>query len=233
MSIYAASMSVRVDIVSIGALSRNLLWKETRPVRTSHSTCSLIRTRKRTILVDPGLPAPAMAARLQERTGLQPGDIDLIFLTNFRPSHRAGLAAFENATVFLHANESDYVRAHLERLLEELDPGDDDAERVRAELAVLGRCQNPPDKLDEQVDLFPLFGHTPGQSGLLVTGTTLTTLIAGDAIATLDHFLAGQLLPDPYNLEQAKASLEEAYEIADLIVPGHDNAFLNPRTHGI
>ena len=25
----------------------------------------------------------------------------------------------------------------------------------------------------------------------------------------------------------------EAYEIADLIVPGHDNLFLNPRTQGI
>jgi len=60
-----------------------------------------------------------------------------------------------------------------------------------------------------------------------------TVLIAGDAVATQDHFLAGQVLPDAQDIRAAQESLQEVYEIADLIVPGHDNVFQNPRTFGI
>src|SRR2546421_8606843 len=67
---------IRFDIISIGTLSRNRLWGETQAVRTAHATCTLIRSGKRTILVDPGLPGPARAARLFERTGLTPEQID-------------------------------------------------------------------------------------------------------------------------------------------------------------
>jgi hypothetical protein len=31
----------------------------------------------------------------------------------------------------------------------------------------------------------------------------------------------------------AQESLREVYEIADQIVPGHDNLFMNPRTQGV
>src|SRR6266700_3100465 len=90
---------IRFDIISIGTLSRNRLWGETQAVRTAHATCTLIRSGKRSILVDPGLPAPAMGAHLYERTGLRPERIDSVFLTNFRPAHRAGLGEFPNAKV--------------------------------------------------------------------------------------------------------------------------------------
>ena len=50
---------------------------------------------------------------------------------------------------------------------------------------------------------------------------------------TLDHFLAGQVLPGSFDLRQAQESLREVYEIADLIVPGHDNLFANPRSSGM
>ena len=43
------------------------------------------------------------------------------------------------------------------------------------------------------------------------------------------NLLAGQVLPGCFNLEQAKESLREVYEIADLVVPGHDNIFPSPR----
>jgi hypothetical protein len=58
-------------------------------------------------------------------------------------------------------------------------------------------------------------------------------LIAGDAVPTQDHFLAGQVLPDAHDIAAAQESMREVYEIADLIVPGHDNLFLNPRTQGL
>lgn len=225
--------SPRIDIVSIGTLSRNLLWNEPAAVRTPHATCSLVRTGKRTILVDPGLPPQALAARLFERTGLRPEQIDEVFLTNFRPAHRAGLPLFDGVPVWCHENEIEPVREHLNRLLISLNDDDDDAGRVKLELDLLDRLRVADDQLAPGIDLFPLFGYTPGNCGLLVNTPTQTILIAGDAVATQDHFLAGQVLPDLWNLAQARESLEEVYEIADVIVPGHDNLFLNPRASGM
>src|SRR5881628_2218672 len=111
--------SVRVDIISIGTLSRNRLWNEQVAVRTPHATTTRIRTGKRHILVDPGLPAQALGARLFERTGLRPEQIDTVFLTNFRPAHRGGLALFNEADVFMHENEQQWVRAQIQKMLEE------------------------------------------------------------------------------------------------------------------
>ena len=224
---------VRLDIISIGTLSRNRLWNEASAVRTAHATTSLIRTRKATILVDPGLPGVVLGARLHERTGLKPEQIDTIFLTNFRPSHRAGLAAFPKARVFLHEPEKEFAREQLTRLISQAPPQDIDRAAMEKDLALLDSMQNPPDKIAEGIDLFPLPGYTPGTCGLLVSAIATTTLIAGDAVATMDHFLAGQVLPDAYDIKTAQESLQEVYEIADQIVPGHDNIFLNPRIHGM
>lgn len=225
-------VTARLDIISIGTLSRNRLWNETEARRTPHSTCSLIRSGKQAILIDPGLPPQILAARLNERTGLSPDDIDAVFLTSFRPSHRAGIAAFEGAKIYIHENEKDAIRQFLKARLQETE---EDAERgvLRRELELIDECVPAPDKLADNVDLFPLFGPTPGNCGLLVTSPMTSILITGDAVATFDHFLAGQVLPDCVNLEAAQESLKEAYEIADLIVPSHDNIFVNPRGQGI
>jgi len=225
--------TARVDIISIGTLSRNRLWNETEPRRTAHSTTTLIRSGKRTILVDPGLPAPALAARLYERTGLQPSAIDIVFLTNFRAAHRAGLELFDDAKVLIHELEQQAARQQLQGLITDSPEEDDDHQHFVNELKMLDRMGIAPDKLADNVDLFPLFGYTPGQTGLLVTTPATSTLIAGDAVPTLDHFLAGQVLPDAANIKAAQESLAEAYEIADLIVPGHDNLFVNPRIQGL
>ncbi len=219
---------VRVDVISIGTLSRNLLWKETEPVRTPHATCSLIRTDKRNILIDPGLPASALGARLYERTGLKPDAIDTIFLTNARPAHRAGAGAFRKAKVMLHEIEQQFTLEHLRRLLDESEDAED-RDPIAAEITIVEAFEAAEDEIAPQVDLFPLFGYTAGTCGLLVSGTIQTILIAGDAVATQDHLLAGQVLPGCFNLEQAKESLREVYEIADIVVPGHDNIFPSPR----
>ncbi len=224
---------VRLDIISIGTLSRNLLWQENTAVRSAHATTSLIRSGKDVILVDPGLPPPALVARLNERTGLKPEQVTAIFLTNFRPSHRAGLPAFPKVKVYIHEPEQQSVHQHLSRLIDQAPEQDIDRKMLEDELKLLESFKPAPDKLARQVDLFPLPGFTPGTCGLLVAEPTMTTLIAGDAVATRDHFLAGQVLPGSYDVKQAQSSLAEVYEIADIIVPGHDNLFVNPRTHGI
>jgi glyoxylase-like metal-dependent hydrolase (beta-lactamase superfamily II) len=225
--------SIRFDVISIGTLSRNRLWNEQQPVRTPHATTTLIRTPHHHILVDPGLPAPALAAHLFERTGLGPEKIDTVFLTNFRPAHRAGLELFDRSRLLIHEVEQQAVSQHLDSLLAEAPAEDIDHKVIERERRLLEKFRPAPDQLDENVDLFPLYGYTPGNCGLLLSLPTTTALIAGDAVPTRDHFLAGQVLPDAYDIHTAQESLREVYEIADLIVPGHDNLFINPRTYGI
>ena len=224
---------IRFDIISIGTLSRNRLWGESEPVRTAHATTTLIRAGKRTILVDPGLPAQILAARLYERTGLRPEQVDTVFLTNFRPAHRAGLPLFPHAKLLIHEAEQEANRQHLERLVRDAPPEDIDRKILRQELALLSTLSPADDKVADQLDLFPLPGYTPGTCGLLIKFPTSTIVLAGDAVPTQDHFLAGQVLPDAYDIRQAQESLGEIYEIADLVIPGHDNLFMNPRAAGM
>ncbi|HEX8340196.1 MAG TPA: MBL fold metallo-hydrolase [Tepidisphaeraceae bacterium] len=221
----------RIDVISIGTLSYNLLWNETAPVRTPHATCTLVRSDKRNILIDPGLPGIVIGQRLFERTGLRAEQIDTVFLTNTRPAHRHGLSVFTHAEVLTHELEREAAIAHLTDLLDNTD--DEDARKIEAELATVKKFKPADDKIGRQIDLFPLFGYTVGTCGLLVSAATQTILIAGDAVATQEHLLAGQVLPNSHNLDAAKESLREVYDIADVVIPGHDNAFVNPRAYGL
>jgi glyoxylase-like metal-dependent hydrolase (beta-lactamase superfamily II) len=214
-------------IISIGTLSRNEFWHETEALRTPHATTTLVRSKDRVILVDPGLPPQVIAARLQERSGLTPTAVTEVFLTNFRPAHRRGLEAFAHATWLISETEREVVgKALVEQYRQAADPKIQ--QMIGQDIAILKRCQAAPDKLAPQVDLFPLPGFTPGTCGLLLSHARSTTLIAGDAIATIEHLEAGQVQRGSYDLDQARASFTEAIEIADAVVPGHDNLILNP-----
>lgn len=214
-------------IISIGALSRHELWPKEGPPRTPHATTTLIRSGDRVILVDPGLPSQVVAARLQERSGLEPGDITHVFLTNFRPAHRMGLAAFPQARWLVSEAERETIG---QMLIERFQHSDDEEERqsLKQEIALLQKCQAAPDQLAPHVDLFPLPGYTPGTCGLLLSHPSMTVLVAGDAIPTVEHLEHGRVLRGAFDTKKAQESLLEAIEIADIIIPGHDNIVLNP-----
>jgi glyoxylase-like metal-dependent hydrolase (beta-lactamase superfamily II) len=101
-------------------------------------------------------------------------------------------------------------------------------EVLRQEVAILQRCEPAPQTLVDRVDIFPLPGVSPGLCGILLSLPRFTTLIAGDAVASVEHLEQGKILTTAADVEQAKASFEEAIEIADLIVPGRDNLLVNP-----
>lgn len=224
---------LRVDVISIGCLSRNLLWGEQEPTRTPHATTTLIRTGRRSILVDPALPPAVIGARLYERTGLSPGQIDTVFLTNFRPAHRGGLALFSSAKLLIAPAERETLRPQLEQMLESLDDDSNESKIIGNEIGLLDAMDSAPDKLAPGVDLFPLPGFTSGTCGLLVSLPTISILIAGDGVPSQDHFMAMQVLKESADIKQAAESMREVYEIADLVVPGHDNIFINPRMQGL
>lgn len=224
---------MEIIIVSIGTLSKNPLWNEKIPVRASHATTTLVRSGKDLLLVDPSLPANILQTLLYDRTGLKHDAITHVFLTNWRPVHRRGIELFAKAKWFMHEAEiqaaSDVLRDAEDRAARDNVPVD---KLIEQEKALLARVQPAPDEMVDGVSLFPLPGYTPGQCGLLVSSPTLTTVIAGDAVPTHGHFLAGQVFQESFDLAQAKESLMEMYEIADVVIPGHDNQFISSRSAG-
>ena len=223
-------MSVEYLIVSIGTLSRNRLWGESVPVRTAHATTTYVVENHRRILVDPSLPAAALTARFNERTGGQLSDVTDVFCTTLRPVHRRSIEALAGAAWWVGEAELLSVRAHLEHVLESADRlSPDDAHAVRADQAILERFKPAPDKFSEQVSFYPLAGPSPGSAGLLLSPPTTTIVVAGDAVVTGEHLHRGQVWEGCADAEAAAESLQDLLEIADVIVPGHDNLLLTPR----
>lgn len=223
-------MNVDYRIISIGTLAAHPLWEEKGQVRTGHATSTLIRTDDIAILVDPSLPAPALLARLGERSRLQAADITHVFLTSFSPELRRGLAAFEDAIWHVHEPEYDSANESLCAQLDEAeDAGDEElVDLVARQRQILERCVIAPEQLTRGVDLFPLPGVTPGLCGLLLPLPHQTVLVCGDAVPTIEHLEQGKVLPTCVSIEQAQESFGEAVEIADIIVPGRDNLIINP-----
>lgn len=217
-------------VISIGTLACNRLWNESAAVRTAHATTTLVDAGDALIVVDPSLPPPVVTARLHERSGRRPADVTHVFCTGFSDNHVGGIGAFEQAQWLCSEVE-------LERASEALDddlrvahqhPEDGGLERLEWLKSVHDRMTVCPDALAEGVDLFPLPGVRPGTAGLLLAQPTRTVLIAGDAVASIDHLEKGQVLPGCFDREQAMESFKEVIEIADVIVPGRDNIVLNP-----
>ncbi len=216
-------MSISVDVISIGTLSRNVLWDERAPVRPAHATTTLIRDDGFSILVDPSLPPELMAHRLDERSGMKPSQIDVVFLTSFSPAHRRGLTLFEKSDWFMSEVERDTVRAAIDGVL----GGGSGVEgvsydEIQAEVELIGRIKDAPERFTPDVGFFPSYGASPGNAALLISAAR-TIIVAGDAIVTRDYLDQGRVWDRSTDPAKAKESFSEIVEIADAIVPGHDN----------
>ena len=218
-----------VHLISLGSLSANLLWNEQHAVRTGHATCSLIAQDDTLTLVNPGLPPAALVSRLHERTGQMPDRVHRVFLTSVDADHARGLEAFPNATWLAFPPELDAARERAESERDAaIEHGDQEhAESLARHLTALEQIVPTEEGPAPNIDLFPSVGVTPGCCGLLLPHEGRTILIAGDAVASEAHLLAGQILPCP-DRELALSSFTEAVEIADIIVCGRDGMISSP-----
>ncbi len=243
-----ASHQMDIRILSIGTLSAHPLWDERHPVRTGHSTTTLIQTNDAKIIVDPGLPAPALKARLGERAKLTPDQITHVFLTSFNPECRRGIELFDQAQWLIYEKERESVGVPIAQSLANLAQAKEEAEHaghvfdedqeamftiIQRDVAVLSRCQPAPDSIVNEVDLFPLPGFSMGMCGLLLSEPTRTTLVCGDAIPTTEHVHEGKVLPTCADRKLAQESFKEAIEIADVLICGRDNLIINPTKRGL
>jgi glyoxylase-like metal-dependent hydrolase (beta-lactamase superfamily II) len=221
---------IEYRVVSIGTLAAHPLWDERQPVRTGHATTTLISAGDTHILIDPALPGEVLAARLAETSPVTAEDVTHVFLTSFEPERRRGLAHFDHAQWLMHEPEIEAARFAIMKRLDEAETRGEDklAAHYHRDMKLLERVKPAPDSIVEHVDLFPLPGVTPGTCGVLLAMPTMTVLIAGDAVATIEHLEQGKVLPSCVDVEQAQESFREAIEIADVIVPGRGNVMLNP-----
>ncbi|MFP4053285.1 MAG: MBL fold metallo-hydrolase [Phycisphaerae bacterium] len=211
-------------IISIGTLSHNRLWNEAAAVRTPHATTTLVTDADRSILVDPSLPGQILEAKFFERTGGRLNDVTDVFLTTLRPVHRRGLEHLEHANWWASEPELEAYRGHLEELLDSADRlGQEEAATVHEDMRLVRKIQAAPERFAPQVQLYPLPGASVGSAGLVLTPTTSTIVIAGDAALTREHLRAGQIWDGCVDAEVARETLTDLLEVADVIVPGHDN----------
>jgi glyoxylase-like metal-dependent hydrolase (beta-lactamase superfamily II) len=223
-------MSVEYCVVSIGALSRNRLWGESAAVRTSHATTTAIFDGDRVILVDPSLPAQALGPVFNERTGKRLGDVTDVFCTTLRPVHRRSIESLGQAAWWAHADELETYREHLQGLLDSAERLDaDDARNVEADLKLLSRFRAAPERFGPQTTVYPLAGPSPGSAGVLLTPPMTTIVIAGDAAVTAEHVRRGQVWEGCADIGAAMRTMADFLELADVIVPGHDNVMFCPR----
>lgn len=220
---------LEVRVISIGTLAAHPLWGEKTPVRTGHSTTTLVRSGDVTMLIDPGLPEQMLAARLSERANLRTDQITHVFLTSFHPDTHRGIGAFKGATWWISKPEREGVGLPLiQQLKKASDTGETEiAELLKRQIEVLHRCEEAPEALADRVDIFPLAGLTPGMTGVLVEEPEVTTLICGDAIPTVEHLRRKMILQDASSVEKARESFAEALQIADVLVLGRDGLVVN------
>jgi len=225
-------MALDFIVISIGTLSHNPLWGEVSPVRTAHATTTLVRDADRWILVDPSLPSSALAARFNERTGKDLSAVTDVFCTTLRPVHCRSVEAMPNAQWWCSETElasyTEYLRelqASAERM------GGEDCGGIQAELRRVNRFRPAPERFTPRVQLYPLAGPSAGSAGLLLASPLSTIVVAGDAALTAEHIQSGRVWEGCADSQQALQSLEDLLELADVIVPGHDNVVFSPQRH--
>ncbi len=167
------------------------------------------------MVVDPGLPPEDMARILDRRAGLTLDSVDMVFLTHFHGDHRAGLSAFPNAIWCMPSAEIEHGKSQLAR---------DSADRL-----VLDLIRPAGSELIPGIRVIATPGHSVGHASLVFESEGMRVVVAGDAAMTRDFFRHNDYYFNTVDPEAAVASIAIIAHEADIVVPGHDNYFLNRR----
>jgi glyoxylase-like metal-dependent hydrolase (beta-lactamase superfamily II) len=197
------------DIITIGSLSRNRYWGESeeRPLRSAICTCTIIAGDKFNVIVDPSLAdESAMTSELKRRTGLTPDNIDAVFITHQHGDHVAGIRHFLKARWYA---------------------GSEVAAGLNSSGQFPKKIESAGSSLPGGIDIVPTPGHTPDHHSLRFDYKGLSIVIAGDSVATFDFWNDRAMYYNVMDIEESKRSMQTIDSIADIIVPGHDNCFLN------
>ncbi len=158
----------------------------------------LIRTETGWIAFDAGSDAKHIAREFKA-LGIDPGEVDAVFLTHSDFDHVAGLSLFRNATVYLCALEEPLATGKINRM-----------PFTKNKIAAAATYLSDGDAVSvdgRTVRIVSIPGHTPGSAAYLVEGKYLFT---GDAFSIRD----GKIQPqnEIFNMN-TEASMESVHRL--------------------
>jgi len=199
----------RWDVITIGNLSRHRYWGESdhKGVRPALCTSTVVQGEGFRLIVDPSLAsAEEMARELDRRTGLKPGDITAVFITHEHGDHWFGLAHFPEAR-WLAAPD---VAAALNKTNHLPKP-----------------VESATGRLFDDLEIMPTPGHTLSHHSLRFDGEGMSVVLAGDSVPTRDFWRERRGYYNCVDFALSAKTMDRIASLADVIVPGHDNYFLN------
>jgi N-acyl homoserine lactone hydrolase len=153
------------------------------------------------------------------RHGLTGADIDLVVLTHAHWDHMQNLDMFTKASFFLHPAELDYIK----------NPSSADFATPRWTKAVIDRYDvreiRDGDELAPGVVVLAAHGHSAGSIAVRVETPEGVAVLCGDAIQNSDVATQGRNLLVFWNEAEAAKTIRRLLDAADVIYPGHDQAF--------
>jgi glyoxylase-like metal-dependent hydrolase (beta-lactamase superfamily II) len=230
----------RVEIVQFGSLSVQYGESAVFPVKRrmnvyqtkkdlgvcGESSITLVQTEGTTILVDTGfreennVSPENLASNARHVTGalsahgVDPDEVQEIFITHWHHDHFGNLILFPNAVVRFAGIPKE------------------DVTRVLKSYEILNTVAEvrPEEKWHSGLAVLPTPGHNRHHHSVVINFNDLVIVAAGDAIVSqsyYDHGAVWTLNSDFQSEETAIASMNRIREVADIIIPGHGHPFEN------
>jgi glyoxylase-like metal-dependent hydrolase (beta-lactamase superfamily II) len=191
--------SMQIAIIKPGILIRNNLGL----ILQASSTVTLICDTDLNIIVDTGIVGEGKKIlKGLSKFDLRKEDIDLVINTHLHGDHIGNNALFANSNFIAHEKE---LPAKLNNV----------------------KIISGEYRINERINLIETPGHTPGCISVEVNHPEENRkyVMAGDALPIKDNYT--QWVPPGinYNPKIALASMRKIVDIADVIIPGHDDHF--------
>ena len=196
-------MTVQVHVLKEGTIERT----DDGTIVDASSSVTLVQAHHRNILVDTAMRRDAQEVLdALARHDVEPGSVDMVVNTHGHHDHTGCNCLFEVAEFIIH----------------------------RLEGAARGAC-GPVRRVEGGTELVPGVrvietpGHTRGSISVVAETPEGTWVMAGDALPTLDNYVAWLPPGIHFDPDVALASMRVIVEVADVVVPGHGAPF---RTEG-
>jgi glyoxylase-like metal-dependent hydrolase (beta-lactamase superfamily II) len=197
--VHYTGIEMLIEVIKPGILVRNNLGM----ILQASSTVTLVCTDGHNLVIDSGVPGEEKSI-LQglSKHGLSKEDIDTVINTHLHGDHMGNNALFRKARFFAHAKELPV--------------------RLKNVIVIEGDFE-----FSKSIKIIETPGHTQGSISVVVYDSEedKTYVIAGDALPIKDNYL--QWVPPGinFNPEIALASMKKIVQIADYVIPGHDDIF--------